>query len=162
MVRRFDHHALKTFGCGQEYNKTQWSGLFRQLVAMGLLEVDLSGYGGLRLGGDAKAVLTGQRSLQLREPSAGGRRSRGKASAAQTLVSTEDQDLFERLRLWRKDTAEEQGVPPYVIFHDATLAAIAADRPDSIEALQHVQGIGAKKLDAYGYEILSLIQADVN
>ena len=161
-VRRFDHHTLKTFGCGQEYNKTQWSGLFRQLVAMGLLEVDLSGYGGLRLGGDAKAVLTGQRSLQLREPSAGGRRSRGKASAAQTLVSTEDQDLFERLRLWRKDTAEEQGVPPYVIFHDATLAAIAAERPDSIEALQHVQGIGAKKLDAYGYEILSLIQADVN
>ncbi len=159
-IQRFEHHLLKTFGCGKEFNKAQWSGIFRQLVAMGLLQVDLSGFGGLRLGPEAKAILTGQRTLQLREPSSGGRRSRGKASATQNLVSEADQDLFERLRLWRKDTAEEQGVPPYVIFHDATLAAIAAGRPDSIATLQDVPGIGAKKLDAYGYEILSLVSED--
>lgn len=73
------------------------------------------------------------------------------------MVSEEDENLFEHLRLWRKDTAEEMGVPPYVIFHDATLAAIAKLKPDSSSALGTVSGVGEKKLDAYGDEILGLV-----
>ncbi|MGJ8668102.1 MAG: DNA helicase RecQ [Oceanococcus sp.] len=156
-VVRFEHHLLPTFGCGQEFNKTQWSGIFRQLVAMGYLEVDLSGYGGLHLGPPSREILKGQKQLQLREPSSGKKKA-AKSSAAARLVSDEDQNLFERLRLWRKDVAEEQGVPPYVIFHDATLAGVAAGRPESIEQLQSIPGIGAKKLDAYGYEVLTLVR----
>ena len=157
-VIRFEHHLLSTFGCGQEFNKTQWSGIFRQLVAMGLLEVDLAGYGGLQLGPASRQVLKGERTLQLRAPTTGKeRKSAGKASAASRLVSEQDQNLFERLRLWRKETAEEKNVPPYVIFHDATLAGIAAGRPGDVDALSNIPGIGAKKLDAYGYEILALI-----
>ncbi len=155
-ILRFEHHLLPTFGCGQEFSKTQWSGIFRQLVAMGFLEVDISGYGGLQLGPASRGILKGEQTLELREPSSGRQKS-ARASAATRLVSEADQDLFERLRLWRKDTAEEQGVPPYVIFHDATLAGIAAGRPGTIQDLQGIPGIGAKKLDAYGYEVLSLV-----
>lgn len=154
-VIKFEHHLLKTFGCGQEYTKTQWSGIFRQLVAMGYLEVDIGGFGGLQLGPPSRSILKGEKTLELREPASG--RQRVSKTAATRLVSEQDQDLFERLRLWRKDTAEEQGVPPYVIFHDATLAGIAAGRPDNIQALQSIPGIGTKKLDAYGYEVLSLV-----
>ena len=155
-MRQFGHDQLPTFGCGEEFNKAQWSAIFRQLVAMGLLNVDISGYGGLRLGEGAGEVLRGERSLQLREPPK--KRSGSKVKIGrQELVSEEDENLFEHLRLWRKDTAEEMGVPPYVIFHDATLAAIAKLKPDSTSALGTVSGVGEKKLDAYGDEILGLV-----
>ena len=124
---------------------------------MGFVDVDLDGYGGLRLSPAAMPVLRGEQTLQLREVST---RKRKSSLKQQTLVDAADEDLFENLRLWRKQTAEEQGVPPYVIFHDATLAAIASLKPDSIEALGEVPGIGAKKLDAYGWELLRLLRAD--
>lgn len=155
-VQQFGHQQLPTFGCGTEFNKSQWSAIFRQLVAMGLVSVDIAGYGGLQLGVGAKEVLRGERSLQLREPPKKKSRSKLKVGR-QELVSSEDENLFELLRLWRKDTAEELGVPPYVIFHDATLAAITKTRPDNIAALGEVSGVGEKKLDAYGDEILRLV-----
>ncbi len=155
-MRQFGHEQLPTFGCGEEFNKSQWSAIFRQLVAMGLLSVDISGYGGLRLGEGAREVLRGERPLQLREPPK--QRSGSKVKIGrQELVSREDENLFERLRLWRKETAEELEVPPYVVFHDATLAAIAKVKPGSVDALGNVSGVGQKKLDAYGDEILSLV-----
>ncbi len=157
-VQQFGHERLPTFGCGEEYSKTQWSAIFRQLVAMGLLSVDIAGFGGLRLGPDARAVLRGERALWLREPPRR-RERRGSRIDRQQLVDAADENLFERLRLWRKDTADELGKPPYVIFHDATLAAIAALKPDSLEALGAVSGVGAKKLDTWGEEILAVLAA---
>ncbi len=155
-VGQFSHQELPTFGCGSEFNKSQWSAIFRQLVAMGLVNVDIAGFGGLQLGEGAREVLRGERPLQLREPSQ--KQSRNKLKVGrQELVSTEDENLFEGLRLWRKETAEDLGVPPYVIFHDATLAAITKTRPGSIVALGGVSGIGEKKLAAYGDEILRLV-----
>lgn len=155
-IRQFGHEQLPTFGCGKEFNKSQWSAIYRQLVAMGFITVDISGYGGLQLGDTAREVLRGERPLQLREPPQKQSRSKLKVGR-QELVSAEDENLFEHLRLWRKDTAEDLGVPPYVVFHDATLAAIAKSRPNSTEALRGVSGVGEKKLEAYGDEILRLV-----
>ncbi len=157
-IERLGHDQLKTFGCGREFNKTQWNALFRQLVAMGLLTVDIEGYGGLRLGTGAAEVLRGQRTLQLREPAA--RREKTRINR-QTLVDAQDENLFERLRLWRKETAEDLGVPPYVIFHDATLAALAGEKPNSLDALGGISGIGEKKREAYGREVLDIIAEHV-
>ncbi len=155
-VQQFGHDRLPTFGCGEEFGKSQWSAIFRQLVAMGLLTVDIAGYGGLRLGPEAREVLRGNRPLSLREPPRR-RASRGSQISRQQLVDAADEDLFERLRLWRKEAAEDLGKPPYVIFHDATLAAIAALRPDSLQALAGVSGVGAKKLETWGEEVLAVL-----
>ena len=155
-VRQFGHDQLPTFGVGEEFNKTQWSAIFRQLVAMGLLTVDIAGFGGLRLGPDAAAVLKGQESLQLRRPAEKRGRKSGRLSR-QALVSEADENLFEKLRLWRKDTADELGVPPYVVFHDATLAQLASLRPHDHATLSEVPGIGDKKRERFGEELLSLL-----
>lgn len=157
-LRRFDHHLLPTWGCGEEYSNQQWRGIFRQLIAMHLLAVDIDGYGGLRLGDGARAVLRGETSLRLRAPSEA--RPKTAKARAQTLVADTDQALFEALRDWRKSTAASQGVPPYVIFHDATLAAIAQRKPSSESELGGINGIGSKKLAAHGDDILAIVALD--
>jgi ATP-dependent DNA helicase RecQ len=131
---------------------------------MGRLEVDVEGHGSLRLTEASRPVLKGGQSVHLREESvrkrekgARGARSGGGAPAPVSLDAA-DQPLFEALRQLRADLAREQSVPAYVIFHDATLRAIAERRPATLEALGQVSGVGAAKLDRYGEQVLAALR----
>jgi ATP-dependent DNA helicase RecQ len=166
-VRQFRHDELGVFGLGTHLDDRRWRSVFRQLVALGLLDVDFEGYGGLRLTARARGVLSGGESVELRVDADRPRRARsrsqqstGSASpkAAAELTPAQSQH-FERLRAWRTRTARAQGVPPYVIFHDRTLAAIAAAQPREVAALASIAGVGATKLERYGAEIIEALAA---
>jgi ATP-dependent DNA helicase RecQ len=164
------HHELKTFGIGLELNESQWRGVVRQLLAQGLLAVQ-GEYQTLAITEASGEVLRGQRAVTLRrdmpQPRGSGRGSRASAGAAgagahgpalaAVDLSPEQETVFERLRSWRGATAKEQGVPAYVVFHDATLRAIAVTAPSTLTALAGVNGVGESKLAKYGESILDLL-----
>lgn len=158
-ITRFNHEQLSTFGIGSDLDAKQWSSVFRQLVAGGLLEADIERHGALRLTADSGPVLRGERSLRFRteapKAAGGARKSRGGAGAA-PMIDLDPESLvrFNALREWRSTTAREQNVPAYVIFHDSTLRAIAEHAPDDLDELARIPGIGASKLDRYGEAVL--------
>ncbi|MBA2675759.1 DNA helicase RecQ [Ramlibacter sp.] len=166
-VTQFRHERVSTFGIGAEYSEAQLRGVLRQLIATGALAVDAQAYNTLKLTDGSRAVLKGERSVELREsisaPAGGGRRrsSGGKdgktVPAVAASLTAEAQQRFAALKAWRGEVAREHNLPAYVIFHDATLAAIAALAPKSLDDLQGVSGIGAKKLEAYGDEVLRVV-----
>ncbi|NUO77530.1 MAG: DNA helicase RecQ [Lysobacter sp.] len=155
---KFGHDRLSTWGIGADLDVRQWSSVFRQLVAGGLLEADIERHGALRLTADSGPVLRGERDLRFRteQPKAArSRKPRGGAAAA-PMIDLDPASLarFNALREWRSTTAREQNVPAYVIFHDATLRAIAEAAPDDLDDLSGIPGIGASKLDRYGEAVL--------
>src|SRR5436190_10090356 len=153
------HERLSTFGIGADRSAREWRAIARQCIALGLLEIDHDAYGALRLTGESRAVLKGERTVTLRawREAKKSRRRAGSAAAAADL-SGEAQALFERLRAWRVEAARRHGVPAYVIFHDATLREVARARPLSLDALRGISGVGAKKLEAYGADIIGLVE----
>jgi ATP-dependent DNA helicase RecQ len=154
-VAQREHDKLSTFGIGRERSGREWRAIVRQCIAHGLLEVDHDSYGALRLAGESRAVLKGERNVALRawrEPKRSAR-----AKTPQAMLSGAPQELFERLRAWRVEAARRHGVPAYVIFHDATLREIARQRPSSLDTLRGISGIGARKLEAYGEDIVGLV-----
>ncbi|MET8567198.1 DNA helicase RecQ [Streptomyces sp. NPDC004783] len=162
-VIQFDHDQLSVFGIGEELSEGEWRGVIRQLLAQGLLAVE-GEYGTLVLTEASGAVLRREREVPLRkEPkkpaSAGAAGARGerKASAAAAELPEELLPTFEALRAWRAEQAREQGVPAYVIFHDATLREIVTVRPTSIGQLGGVGGVGEKKLATYGEGVLAVL-----
>jgi ATP-dependent DNA helicase RecQ len=168
-VTQFRHDSLKPFGVGQDLNDAQWRAVTRQLLAQGLLAVE-GDYGTLLLTDASHDVLRRRRQVPLRqdpprEPRARAARSRaGAGSAAPGAsraepgeLSGEAAALFEKLRAWRATAAREQGVPAYVIFHDATLRQIAAQPPATLAELAAVNGVGEAKLARYGQQILNLL-----
>ncbi|MEW6444661.1 MAG: DNA helicase RecQ [Pseudomonadota bacterium] len=160
-IRRNGHDAISTFGIGAELDASGWRGLFRQLIARGLLAVDLEGHGGLRLTDACRPVLRGEEALWLRKEIRPPRRKSGERSSPgggkPRMVSPADQGLWDALRAKRRELAQEQGVPPYVIFHDATLMAMMEARPMSLSALAELPGVGQRKLAAYGEDFLGVI-----
>jgi ATP-dependent DNA helicase RecQ len=165
-VQQFGHDSLSTFGIGQDLDAKQWRSVFRQLVAAGLLEADVEGYGALRLTDASRAVLRGERPVLLRtDPPRKSRRERTERMRAghepALELDTHAQGLFEALRELRTRLAREQNVPPYVIFHDRTLREIALRRPDSLQALGGIGGIGDSKLSRYGEQVLETIMERV-
>jgi ATP-dependent DNA helicase RecQ len=157
-ARRFGHTQLSTFGIGAERSAREWRSVIRQLVALGYVDADLDGYGGLRLGTRARPLLRGDETLQLRidrKPE----KKRSKRAAAASDIAPQDAALWEALRDERKRLAAEQGVPGYVIFHDATLREMVAQRPASEEEFLALTGVGQKKLEAYGPTFLRVIAA---
>jgi len=158
-IRRLGHDELSVFGIGRELEPTAWRSVLRQLAAQGLIEIDVEGHGGMALAGECRSVLRGERRIELRHDPAA-RRTTAKARGAGRLAALPDAEaegLFQRLREWRLRTARAQGVPPYVIFHDATLLAIAAARPRSRRDLEGLPGLGAAKLERYGDALLSFL-----
>ena len=151
-----EHDKLSTFGIGRERSAREWRAIVRQCIALGLIEVDHEAYGALRLVGESRAVLKGERSVTLRVWREARRSSRAKPP--QEMLAGAAQELFERLRAWRVEAARRHGVPAYVIFHDATLREIARLRPASIDTLRGIAGIGARKLEAYGEDIVGLVR----
>jgi ATP-dependent DNA helicase RecQ len=160
-VQQFGHDRLKTFGVGTDLDKMQWRSVFRQLVAQGHLEVDVEGHGGLRFGDSARDVLRGSVPVAFRdEPERPARTARKRATgAAAGALSGADATLWEILRARRLSLAKEQGVPPYVIFHDATLMAMVQQRPRDRAALAQIPGVGRSKLERYGDIFLADIAA---
>ena len=155
-IARLGHDRLALYGRGQERSAAQWRSLFRQLAAWGLVSVDFDGHGGLRLTEAARPVLRGEQRLFLREENAARERRRRKGAAAPVLASAE-QALFEALRAERRRLADAHGVPAYVIFHDATLLQMAAERPRTLAELAQINGVGAAKLERYGAAFLAVI-----
>ncbi|WP_228983603.1 DNA helicase RecQ [Streptomyces sp. DH12] len=163
-VIRFDHDALSVFGIGTELTEAQWRGVIRQLLAQRLLAVH-GEYNTLVLTDESAEVLAGRRKVLLRsEPekparAAGRGGAAGKRKAAPVDLPEEALLVFERLRAWRAATAKEQGVPAYVVFHDATLREIAAAPPASLAELGAVSGVGENKLAKYGEQIIEALAA---
>lgn len=157
------HDRLPTFGVGTEFSPAAWRSILRQLVSLGLLEVDLVGYGSLRLTPKSRAVLRGETEVRLRQEV--GRRAKGASSgrpgtpSVALLTDPGERQLFEALREKRLELAREAGVPPYIIFHDATLVEMAKSRPKGLEALSLVPGVGDSKLKRYGESFLAVIAA---
>ncbi|MFI6411824.1 DNA helicase RecQ [Streptomyces sp. NPDC050585] len=163
-VIRFDHDGLSVFGIGTELTEAQWRGVVRQLLAQGLLAVQ-GEYNTLALTEDSAEVLSGRRQVPMRsEPEKPARASAksggGKKKAAPVDLPEEALPVFERLRAWRAATAREQGVPAYVVFHDATLREIAVAPPASLAELGAVSGVGENKLAKYGQSLLDALAED--
>ncbi|PJN34684.1 DNA helicase RecQ [Streptomyces sp. CB02959] len=158
-VIQFDHDALSVFGIGADLREAEWRGVVRQLLAQGLLAVE-GDYGTLVLTETSGEALRGQRQVAMRrEPEKAARAAKAKAKGKRAPVDLPEAALpvFEELRGWRGSTAKEQGVPAYVIFHDATLREIAVARPTSITELGAIGGVGENKLAKYGEQILEVL-----
>ncbi|HHM05574.1 MAG TPA: DNA helicase RecQ [Gammaproteobacteria bacterium] len=157
-IHRFGHHRQSTFGIGKDLSVNEWRGVFRQLLARGLLAVDLEGHGGLHLTEACRPVLRGEAPLMLRRDAVKPGRAANARRAADDFSCAADRALWEALRARRRELAAEQGVPPYVVFHDATLREMVVRRPDSLAELAQVNGVGQRKLEAYGEDFLKVIQ----
>ncbi|MFH2211862.1 MAG: RecQ family ATP-dependent DNA helicase, partial [Pseudomonadota bacterium] len=161
-VEQFNHQQLSTFGIGQSLSQAQWSSVFRQLVAGGLLETDMEAFGGLRLTEDARPVLRGEREVWLRRDPEPAKRKVSKAErgarAREAFEGANDDPLWLALKAKRTELAREQGVPPYVIFHDSTLLEILTRRPGSLTEMGQISGVGQAKLERYGDAFLQVVE----
>jgi ATP-dependent DNA helicase RecQ len=168
-MTQFAHHSLSTFGIGAEISEQQYKALLRQLIALGAVSVDAEHFNTLKLEPLAKSYLKGEHTVLLREAvpesarkAKSSARSEGKAKTKtpETLAALDSiaQQRFAALKAWRAEVAREHALPAYVIFHDATLLAMATAAPQSLAELSGINGLGAKKLEAYGAEVLRLLR----
>ncbi|MEO5340893.1 MAG: DNA helicase RecQ [Magnetococcus sp. MYC-9] len=154
------HHRVSTFGIGHELTAQQWRSVYRQLVAADFVAVDAE-YGGLRLTQRSRPVLRGEQTIRFRQDAREPlKKGAGKSDrpAGKGSVARGDNGLWDALRTLRTEIAQRQGVPPFLIFHDATLQDLVEQRPATLEALANVHGIGRRKLQAYGQELLHVLQ----
>ncbi|MES9897375.1 MAG: RQC domain-containing protein, partial [Candidatus Thiodiazotropha endolucinida] len=159
-ISQFGHHRVSTFGIGKDLTATEWRTVYRQLIARGLLAVDLEGYGGLRLTQASRPVLRGETRLMLRKArKMGAKQQRKQPRIAE--ISDGNQAIWQALRNLRLELAQTQGVPAYVIFHDATLIEMAEKRPRDKQQLALISGVGDHKLERYGDAFLSLLKDDL-
>ncbi|MFC7571524.1 RQC domain-containing protein [Klenkia terrae] len=157
-VTQHGHDQLSTFGIGTDLSEQQWRGVVRQLLAQGLLAVQ-GEYGTLALNEASGPVLRREQSVPMRREAERSARSRSSRSTKAAVdLAPEAAPAFERLRAWRAATAKEQGVPAYVVFHDATLRQIATESPADVAALGTISGVGAAKLERYGEGILEALR----
>jgi ATP-dependent DNA helicase RecQ len=159
-IERFRHHEVSTYGIGKELNQAQWSGVYRQLTAGGFLEADVEAYGGLRLTEAARPILKGDQAIWLRrDATPENRTSKAERSARlkEAFEGANDDPVWLALKAKRMELAKEQGVPPYVIFHDATLIEILNQKPQDLNAMGQISGIGQAKLERYGVAFLEVI-----
>jgi ATP-dependent DNA helicase RecQ len=161
-IRQWRHQELSTYGIGSDKSDQEWRAILRQVIAQGLVDIDHESYGALKLTVASRPVLKGETQIALRRYQKSAKQKRVIAKSAgfvETDLSSVQQAVFERLRWWRVETAREHNVPAYVIFHDATLREIAKAMPPSVEELRFISGVGEKKLQSYGAQIIELIAA---
>jgi ATP-dependent DNA helicase RecQ len=159
------HDRLSTYGIGAELDMKEWRAVFRQLVARGFLSVDMKGYGSLTLTPSSRALLRGEERLELRRDARPPRTTRRKAAPAAPPASSLPpgaEDLWQALRARRRELAESQGVPPYVIFHDTSLTEMATRCPGNLAEFADIPGVGEKKLERYGETFLEVIARHAN
>ncbi|MDP3650422.1 MAG: RecQ family ATP-dependent DNA helicase [Rhodoferax sp.] len=166
-VTQHAHERLSTFGIGANFTELQLRGVLRQLIAMGAVAVDAQAFNTLQLTEQSRAVLKGEVGVRLRESVSGPadkkvRRSARLGAVVKAPINLDSEGLmrYSALKAWRAQVAKEHNLPAYVIFHDATLAAIAQRAPQSLDDLQGISGIGTKKLEAYAQEVLRVVALD--
>ncbi len=163
-VKQWGHERLQTYGVGADRGDAEWRAILRQAIALGLVSVDYDAYNSLKLTELARPVLRGEKPVQMRQYQKPERqkRSKGRNTAkdyAEAGMSAAEVTLFEKLRWWRMEAARKHNVAAFVIFHDSTMREIAKARPTSLAELRGVSGVGEKKLESYGSEIISLIES---
>jgi len=165
-VEQFNHQQLSTFGIGKELVQQQWSSVYRQLVAAGFINVDIEGYGGLKLTEAARPVLKGEQEVWLRRDAEPAKRKTSKAERGSRLreafAGANDDPLWLALKAKRTELAREQGVPPYVIFHDSTLLEILNRKPQTLAEMAQISGVGQAKLAKYGDAFLQVVEDVAN
>ena len=157
-VREKGHDDLSVFGCGKEYSKRQWQAVFRQMMGHDLVRPDPERHGALRLTDTALPVLKGTAQISLRKDTI---KSADRRPAVKMLVSEEDAPLLSALKAKRRALAEAQKVPAYVVFNDKSLIEMAETRPETLDQMARIGGVGAKKLERYGAEFLEVITGAV-
>ncbi len=157
-ICRFGHHRISTWGIGEELDTRQWRSVFRQLVARGYITVDIGGHGSLRLTDRCRPLLRGEEQLSLRKDRIPEKRKPVRKKALRQPLGDADRLLWEALRTLRKRLAEEQGVPPYVVFHDSTLLEMVELRPTTLAGLSAISGVGQHKLERYGERFVAVIR----
>jgi ATP-dependent DNA helicase RecQ len=159
-MKNLGHDQLSTFGLGKHFDDKRWRSVFRQLVATGLLKVDVAGYGALQLNESSRPVLRGEQTIFFRQEVELEKKKVAKTRSKVPLDLPEDrQALLESLRNLRRKFAEEQGVPSFVIFHDSTMMQLVMQQPKNREQLAQISGIGAQKLERYGAALLDVLSA---
>jgi len=164
-VTQFGHDKLSVFGVGRDLNERQWRAALRQLVAMGHLRADSEAFGALKLTETSRGVLRGETEVWLREQAPAGRKRAAKAgskrgeAAGKPDGGRSDPSLQAALKAWRADIARQRGVPAYVVLHDSTIDGIASTRPATLTELRGIAGIGDKKLEHYGAELIALVRS---
>jgi ATP-dependent DNA helicase RecQ len=166
-VKQFGHDRLSVFGIGRDLNERQWRAALRQLVALGHLRADSEAFGALKLTETSRGVLKGETEVWLREQTAGlgNRASRSKSRRGDLAPlpagrpGTGNPVLIAALRAWRAEVARKRGVPAYVVLHDSTIDGIASARPTTLDQLRGIAGIGDKKLEHYGDELIAMVKA---
>jgi ATP-dependent DNA helicase RecQ len=157
-IRKFGHDRLSTYGIGKEYSQAQWLSIVRQLIHQGYLVQDMAAFSVLKLAAPAASVLRAGESVELARPRIK-EQARKKPTGVQQELGPADAQLFERLRALRKRLADERGVPPYVIFGDATLLEMSHRRPVTLDELLEITGVGQVKLERHGEDFLAAIAA---
>ncbi|MEY3882842.1 MAG: hypothetical protein RLZZ379_120 [Pseudomonadota bacterium] len=165
-IEQFNHQQLSTFGIGKALSQQQWSSVYRQLVAGGYLESDIEAYGGLKLSESARPVLRSESEVWLRRDAEVVKQKVSKvgrgANAKEIYSAVSEDPLWYILKAKRTELAREQGVPPYVIFHDSTLLEILNRRPSNIDEMSQISGVGQAKLDRYGDAFLQVLEDAAN
>ena len=156
-ITRFGHDKVSTYGIGSELNQSEWRNLYRQLIARGLLAVDLEGHGGLHLTEDSRPVLRSEQTLHLRKVSRKAKAKSRERKSNRFADSEQNKNLWQALRNRRQQLADEKGIPAYMIFHDAALAEMVENRPETLAQLSNISGVGERKLADYGEEFLEVL-----
>lgn len=159
-IERFRHNEVSTYAIGKALNQAQWHSVYRQLTAGGFLEADVEAYGGLRLTEAARPILKGEQAVWLRRDATPEKRSSKAERSArlkEAFAGANDDPVWLALKAKRMELAKEQGVPPYVIFHDATLMEIFNQKPQDLNTLGQISGVGQAKLERYGKAFLEVI-----
>ncbi|TAK74592.1 MAG: DNA helicase RecQ [Gammaproteobacteria bacterium] len=157
-VQRFFHHKVSTFGIGQDYSELQWRSIYRQLVAANLLTVDMSGYGSLRLTEKCQPLLRGEHTIALRkDPEVFKKKTKTSIKREQKTDVVPIDHLWQALKNKRLELAKEQGVPPYIIFHDSTLIEMHAKQPKTLDEFAGMTGVGERKLQRYATAFIQII-----
>lgn len=164
-IKEFFHDQVSTYGIGKDLNQAQWNSIYRQLVAGGYLDADIALYGGLKMVDSmALPILRGEQELWLRKDMTHSKSKSTKSDVSKTTIysfaNSAEEALWQALKAKRMELARDQGVPPYIIFHDATLMEILKARPTKLNQLKLIGGVGQAKLDRYGAHFLSVINAE--
>src|SRR5579871_5741088 len=156
-VKKFGHHRLTVFGIGVEFSAHQWRSIFRQLIAMRILRVEMEDFGALKLVPESAAVLRGEKTLHLRKVTESLPKHKKISPPVQKSLRPVDNSLFNALKALRLRLAKDNGVPPYVIFHDRTLLEMAEHRPERLEDMRKLHGVGEQKLAKFGHTFLEAV-----
>src|SRR3989338_940741 len=157
-IKNFRHDQLSVFGIGKEFSKNEWQGIFRQLVAMDLLKVDIAGHGGIKITNAGKEFLREKYQLQMRKIAAKIKaKKEPKVKIILGLKSDDEKNLFAKLKAKRMEIARAQNLPPYIVFHDKTLIEMIKKHPQNLEEMRKISGVGEEKLKKYGQIFLNLI-----